>query len=84
MRVTFTANEANATFECRWDEQPWFACQDGTQVSLTPGNHMVWVRATDQYGNKDTTPATFVVAVTRTRPTATARGRPGDPSRPAR
>lgn len=66
--MTFTANEPNATFECRWDEQPWFACQDGTQVSLTPGNHMVWVRATDQHGNKEATPATFVVTVTADAP----------------
>lgn len=63
VHVTFSANEQNATFECRWDEQPWFACQGGTQVQLTPGNHMVSVRATDQYGNTDATPATFVVAV---------------------
>jgi hypothetical protein len=63
VHVTFTANEPNATFACRWDEQPWFACQDGTKVSLTPGNHMVWVRATDQYGNTDPEPATWVVYV---------------------
>ena len=63
VHVQFTANEPNATFECRWDELAWFVCQNGTEVSLTPGNHMVWVRATDQYGNTDPTPATFVVAV---------------------
>jgi hypothetical protein len=63
VHVTFTANESNATFACRWDEQPWFACQGGTKVSLTPGNHLISVRATDQYGNTDPTPATWVVAV---------------------
>lgn len=63
VHVTFTANEPNATFACRWDEQPWFACQGGTKVSLTPGNHMASVRAADQWGNTDPTPATWVVNV---------------------
>lgn len=78
VHVTFSANEPNATFECHWDLEPWFVCQGGTQISLTPGNHQVSVRATDQYGNTDPTPAVFRVVVTQaTTPPPPPPGQPG-------
>ncbi len=75
IRVTFTANESNSTFECRWDQDAWLPCQSGTQVSLTPGKHQVSVRATDKYGNTELTPAVFLVTVTAGRTTASHPGR---------
>ena len=45
IRVTFTADEQNVTFECRWDDQPGSPARAAPQVSLTPGNHMISVRA---------------------------------------
>ncbi len=65
IHVTFSADEPNSTFECRWDLEPWFACQSGTQVRLTAGKHQASVRAKDAYGNQDATPAVVLVAVTQ-------------------
>lgn len=64
IHVTFSADEPNATFQCRWDLDPWFTCQTGAQVKLTPGKHQISVRASDAYGNQDATPAVFLVTVT--------------------
>lgn len=63
VRVTFRADEAGVTFECRWDQEVWFACQSGTQVTLTPGKHQISVRGTDVHGNQEPYPAVFVVSV---------------------
>jgi hypothetical protein len=63
IHVTFSADEPNATFQCRWDLEPWFTCQTGAQIKLTPGKHQISVRATDAYGNQDATPAVFLVTV---------------------
>lgn len=64
IHVTFSADEPNATFQCRWDLDPWSTCQTGAQVKLTPGKHQISVRASDAYGNQDATPAVFLVTVT--------------------
>ncbi|MEO5665574.1 MAG: hypothetical protein ABIR39_20090, partial [Nocardioides sp.] len=50
VQVSFSANEPNATFQCRWDQEAWFACQTGAQIKLTPGKHQIAVRASDAYG----------------------------------
>lgn len=63
IRVAFTASEPNTTFQCHWDEAPWADCVSSTSTSLPPGNHMIFVRATDAYGNVEADPATWVVAV---------------------
>lgn len=78
IRVEFIASESNATFQCRWDEAPWAACAGSTTISLAPGNHMISVRASDVYGNVDTSPATAVVTVTAAPPPP-----PPPPSAPA-
>lgn len=64
IRVDFTTNEPNATFECRWDGASWAACKTGTTLLLTPGQHTFEVRARDAAGNADPTPAAAVVVVT--------------------
>ena len=65
IHVTFSADELNATFQCRWDDGAWFACQSGgTPINLAPGKHQISVRATDAYGNQDATPAVYLVTVT--------------------
>lgn len=64
IHVTFSADEPNATFQCRWDLDPWSTCQTGAQIKLTPGKHQISVRASDAYGNQDATPAVFLVTVT--------------------
>lgn len=64
IQVSFSADEPNATFECRWDQEAWFACQTGAQIKLAPGKHQIAVRASDAYGNQDATPAVFLVTVT--------------------
>ena len=75
IRVEFSADEPNATFQCRWDQEPWAVCVGSTTVSLTPGNHMIAVRASDAYGNVDPDPATWVVAVSA----AASPPPPGEP-----
>lgn len=84
IRVTFTANESNSTFECRWDQDAWLPCQSGTQVSLTPGKHQVSVRATDKYGNTELTPAVFLVTVTQAGPPPPTPAEPSGPTIAAR
>lgn len=64
VQVSFSADEPNATFECRWDQEAWFACQTGAPIKLAPGKHQIAVRASDAYGNQDATPAVFLVTVT--------------------
>lgn len=61
--VNFSSDETDSTFECRWDAASWARCTTGTTTSLTPGEHLVEVRATDQAGNTDPTPASAVVVV---------------------
>jgi hypothetical protein len=63
----FTSGEAGSTFECRVDAGPFAACSgpgdSHTTGALADGPHRFEVRATDQGGNTDPTPATrdFVV-----------------------
>jgi hypothetical protein len=60
------APETNPTFECRLDGSAFQSCASPTQLAaLGNGSHTFDVRATDQAGNTDPTPAsrTFVVAV---------------------
>jgi ELWxxDGT repeat protein len=59
---TFSADEPNSTFKCRFDAQPFAACS-GPGASHTPsspladGPHTFQVRATDAAQNVDQTPA---------------------------
>jgi hypothetical protein len=64
----FESSEAQSTFRCRLDSQPFGRCS-GPEASHTPyvrlslGLHMFAVRATDRAGNVDPTPAERAFAV---------------------
>jgi hypothetical protein len=56
----FSATEAGSSFQCRWDTKAWHACTSKwTSSRLAKGKHTFAVRATDHWGNRDATPATF-------------------------
>lgn len=81
--VTFSADEPNSTFQCRWDEATWEPCSGSKSVKLTPGNHMISVRATDAAGNTGPV-ATWVVSISQpaTQPPIGTPGAPGTPGSP--
>ncbi len=59
-KVTFTfqADDPNATFECRTDDDPWVSCSSPyTTGSLVQGDHVFRVRGIDEAGNVESTPA---------------------------
>jgi hypothetical protein len=57
-RFAFSAGE-EATFECRLDSKPAFACDSPTRVRAKPGRHVFKVTATDEAGNEEQSPAAF-------------------------
>ncbi|WP_082282730.1 Ig-like domain-containing protein [Myxococcus hansupus] len=62
---TFESNEAPVTYECSLDGAPFAACTNPvTFTELALGSHTLQVRAVDQLGNVDQTPATYTWVVT--------------------
>ena len=65
----FSSSQANSTFKCRFDSQPFAPCS-GPGASHRPatplsnGSHIFAVRATDRASNTDPTPATRTFTVT--------------------
>jgi hypothetical protein len=56
----FGADEAGASFECRLDGRPFRPCRSPfTAKTLSPGRHTFRVRAIDDSGQVDPTPATY-------------------------
>ena len=56
----FSSNENNVTYECNLDGAGFVACTDPvTFTNLTEGTHTLQVRAIDQAGNTDPTPASY-------------------------
>lgn len=54
---TFTANEPVTQYYCKVDEEPFFACSAHyTRVGFRPGQHVLSVKAVDQYGNENALP----------------------------
>jgi len=57
----FSSTEAGSTFECSLDGAAYAACSSPvTLTALAAGSHTFRVRATDDAGNTDPTPAVFV------------------------
>jgi hypothetical protein len=47
------------TYECRLDSGDWVGCTSPSSYTLTPGAHTFEVRAVDEAGNADSTPAAY-------------------------
>ncbi len=79
---TFSSSETGSTFECRVDGSSWTTCTSPETISpaLSAGSHTFDVRATDQAGNTDGTPASYTWTVDLTAPNTTISSHPGDPS----
>ncbi|MBI5311121.1 MAG: hypothetical protein HZB14_08905, partial [Actinobacteria bacterium] len=68
----FESNEAGGTFECRVDGGAWASCTSPHVAGpLSDGAHTFEVRAIDQAGNVDATPATHSWTVDATSPQTT-------------
>ncbi len=80
--VEFSSNEQGSTFECRLDGGAWATCVSPRQLSgLADGSHTFEVRATDQAGNTDATPASRTWTVsTSSESQDLALGRPASAS----
>ena len=72
----FTANDFNATFQCKLDGGSYASCSTGKQYSgLTEGSHTFSVFATDVLNNPGN-PTTYVWSVDTTAPTVTLTSTP--------
>ncbi|HEX2128902.1 MAG TPA: hypothetical protein VHF58_06760 [Solirubrobacterales bacterium] len=56
-RITFSADEAGARFECKLDRRAYKPCTSPLRKKVKVGKHKLRVRATDAAGNTDPTPA---------------------------
>jgi hypothetical protein len=66
---TFSSNEAGSTFECSLDGGDFASCSTPKSYSgLSDGSHTFEVRAKDDMGNVDLTPATRVWTISTTLP----------------
>jgi uncharacterized repeat protein (TIGR01451 family) len=79
---TFTSTESPATFQCQLDSGAFTACNTGSQSysGLADGSHTFNVRASDQAGNQDATPATFTWVVDTAAPNTTITQSPTSPT----
>ncbi|MDQ2969172.1 MAG: chitobiase/beta-hexosaminidase C-terminal domain-containing protein, partial [Actinomycetota bacterium] len=70
---TFSSNETGSTFECRVDGGGWTSCSSPLTISpaLSQGTHTFDVRAIDQAGNIDPTPASYTWIIDTAPPTVT-------------
>jgi hypothetical protein len=82
---SFTGDDGSGTgvasFQCRLDAGAFNACASPlTLTGLSDGAHTFQVRAVDNVGNADSTPATFTWAVDTTAPETTITANPNHPS----
>ena len=78
---SFDSNEGAATFECSLDGGAWSACTSPrSYTDLADGPHTFEVRAVDQAGNTDATPASHSWTIDTTAPAAPVISSPADES----
>ena len=66
VRFRFRSSEGGSTFRCKLDGRPFRRCRSPRIYrNLTPGRHTFRVRAIDQAGNTDPTPARFTFRILR-------------------
>ena len=68
------------TFECRLDLGGWSSCTSPETVSVAQGSHTFEVRASDEAGNTDATPASHTWFVDTTAPETSIDSNPSDPT----
>src|SRR5207237_10624828 len=78
----FSSSESGSTYECRIDGGSWTSCTSPRTLSpaLAAGSHTFDVRATDQAGNTDATPASYTWTVDLSAPNTTIHTNPASPS----
>lgn len=59
VKFAFSANESNATFECKLDQSRFTPCTSPFKKSVGIGKHRFAVRATDSAGNRDSSAAKY-------------------------
>jgi hypothetical protein len=75
------ASDQPGTFECRVDQQPFADCvSPHTSAALADGDHTFQVRAIDQAGNADPTPASHSFTVDTRAPETTITTGPSGPT----
>jgi hypothetical protein len=79
----FSSNEPGAALECSLDNAPFTSCASPhTLVLLTEGAHTFQVRARDEAGNVDASPAAFAWLVDLTAPETAITAAPASPAGP--
>src|SRR5205823_5523003 len=82
---SFTSTETGSSFECRIDGGSWAPCTspDTLSSALADGSHTFHVRATDQAGNTDATPAGYGWTIDTAAPQTTIDAQPPNPDNDA-
>src|SRR5207253_3058371 len=76
-----TPTAANLTFQCSLDGAAYASCTSPDALSgLSAGAHTFAVKATDQAGNTDPTPASYGWFVDATPPDTQITAQPNDPT----
>jgi hypothetical protein len=77
----FTSSEPSSSFECKLDTGSFAPCTSPkSYAGLGDGSHTFEVRATDQAGNTDASPATYTWTVDTAGPETTVNSGPADPT----
>jgi hypothetical protein len=78
---SFTSSKPSSTFECRIDGGSWSSCTSPDTISpaLGGGSHTFDVRATDQVGNADPSPASYTWTIDFSLPDTTIDSSPANP-----